>query len=759
MARPVRIAILADARQAKGELKSFEKETGRIGSALKTGLAIGAAAAGAGLVKMFSDGVKAAEDYLTLQRKTAAVIKSTGNAAKISVKGVAKLAGELESLSGIDEDLIINSQNVLATFTSVRNGVKKSDRIFDQATATIVDMSAALGTDLQGATIQVGKALNDPVKGITALSRVGVSFTKSQKDQIKALVESGQTMKAQKLILAELNKEFGGAAKAAGGTGFTGALNRAKDAFGDLNRDILIGVLPTLTKVADWFRLKVVPAVGEFAESVRTQLIPGIKRAFKLVSDKLPPIDISKAFKAGSKRAKEWVQPIIDSFEVGARTGNYGALGLTLGEKVGDAITGVTGKLGAAFSKVDWVQLGKDVGRTALPFIIGFVNALFDPLFDGQFWSKHWTDVALFAISFIPIGKGASFAGRIAEKLGLQKGITGAIIKGLEGAAGALAGGITKTVKFIGGNFARGFGAAFPEVTSAVGGFASRAAGGLKGFVAQAKLFGGGQPELKLANPISSELSDMRPSLLPNLIAAAGRKMDRGFADMMLAEVGHAYAGDQPKDETLRAAGIRRGAFTGRNVHGGARAVDAFDAKADALAVLEAAGAPVATLQVVAGAPAWFHPGRSGTLQMGPQNKLGFFGEIHPRVLAAMDVKGPLVAFELILNAIPGSKAKGATRAALVTSDLMPLSRDFAFVVDDKVEAEKLVKAAKSADKALISDVTVFDLYKLEGGKTSLAIEVTLQPREKTLTEAEIEAVSAKIVQAVTKATGGTLRS
>jgi len=274
-----------------------------------------------------------------------------------------------------------------------------------------------------------------------------------------------------------------------------------------------------------------------------------------------------------------------------------------------------------------------------------------------------------------------------------------------------------------------------------------------------AKLFGGGQPELKLANPISSELSDMRPSLLPNLIAAAGRNMDRGFADLMLSEVGHAYAGDRPQDETLRAAGIRRGAVMGRNVHGGARAADAFDAKSDALAVLEATGAAVASLQVVAGAPAWFHPGRSGTIQMGPQNKLGFFGEIHPRVLAAMDVKGPLVAFELILNAIPGSKAKGATRAALATSDLLPLSRDFAFVVDDKVEADKLVKAAKGADKALISDVTVFDIYKLDGGKTSLAIDVTLQPREKTLTDAEIEAVSAKIVQAVTKATGGTLRS
>jgi phenylalanyl-tRNA synthetase beta chain len=144
---------------------------------------------------------------------------------------------------------------------------------------------------------------------------------------------------------------------------------------------------------------------------------------------------------------------------------------------------------------------------------------------------------------------------------------------------------------------------------------------------------------------------------------------------------------------------------------------------------------------------------------MGPQNKLGFFGELHPRVLAAMDVKGPLVAFELILNAIPAAKQKGATRPPLVISGLMAVTRDFAFVVDDAIEGEKLVKAAKSADRVLISDVAVFDLYKLEGGKTSLAIEVTLQPKDKTLTEAEIEAVSTKIVQAVSKATGGTLRS
>ncbi|MFT3988814.1 phenylalanine--tRNA ligase subunit beta [Aestuariivirga sp.] len=275
----------------------------------------------------------------------------------------------------------------------------------------------------------------------------------------------------------------------------------------------------------------------------------------------------------------------------------------------------------------------------------------------------------------------------------------------------------------------------------------------------QAELFGGGQEALRLANPISSELSDMRPSLLPNLITAAGRNMARGFGDLQLCEVGHAYAGDRPQDETLRAGGIRRGDAVPRNWLGGARPVDAFDAKADALAVLEAAGAPVATVQVVSGAPAWYHPGRSGTIQMGPKNQLAHFGEIHPRILAALDVKGPLVAFEVVLNAIPGSKAKSATRAALNASGLMPLTRDFAFVVDDAVEADKLVKAAKGADKALISDAAVFDVFRLEGGKTSLALEVTLSPREKTLTDAEIDAVSSRIVEMVKKATGATLRS
>lgn len=282
----------------------------------------------------------------------------------------------------------------------------------------------------------------------------------------------------------------------------------------------------------------------------------------------------------------------------------------------------------------------------------------------------------------------------------------------------------------------------------------------------QAKLFGGGGAAVKLANPISTELSDMRPSLLPNLITAVGRNNDRGFADVALFEIGQAYLGDTPGDETVRAAGVRRGNTGPRHWSGVSRPVDAFDAKADALAALQAAGAPVQSLQVVAGAPDWFHPGRSGTCQLGPQNQMAHFGEVHPRVLDALDVKGPLVGFEIVLNKIPEPKGTGgAARTAMNVSDLQAVTRDFAFVIDAGVEADKIVRAAKGAEKQLITNVAVFDLFEgaaagnaLGEGKKSLAVEVTLQPRDKTMTDEEIDVVAAKVVASVEKATGGTLR-
>src|SRR5947209_1043736 len=283
----------------------------------------------------------------------------------------------------------------------------------------------------------------------------------------------------------------------------------------------------------------------------------------------------------------------------------------------------------------------------------------------------------------------------------------------------------------------------------------------------QAELFGGGNPELALANPIASDLSDMRPSLIPGLVAAAQNNGDRGFANVALFEVGQVFRGDRPQDQLTAASGVRRrlAKATGIGRHWSAPAgeVDAFDAKADALAVLAAAGAPAQALQVVPGGPPWFHPGRCGTIQIGPQNVLGHFGELHPRALQTLGVEGPLVAFEVILEKIPEPKAK-VTRAkpVLELSPFQPVERDFAFVVEHKVKAADIVRAAQGVDRKLIAGVNVFDVYEGEGiepGKKSIAIAVTLQPREKTMTDAEIDAVAAKIVAEVGKRTAGVLRA
>src|SRR5215813_10473876 len=283
----------------------------------------------------------------------------------------------------------------------------------------------------------------------------------------------------------------------------------------------------------------------------------------------------------------------------------------------------------------------------------------------------------------------------------------------------------------------------------------------------QAELFGGGKADLALANPIAADLSDMRPSLLPGLVAAAQKNADRGFADVALFEVGQIFKGDKPEDQLTAAAGVRRAlakaSGIGRHWSSKATEVDCFDAKGDAYAALAAAGAPMQALQVVPGAPAWFHPGRSGTIQIGPQNVLGHFGELHPRTLEALDAEGPLVGFEVILERIPEPKAKPTrTKPALELSPFQPVERDFAFVVDRAVKAGDLVRAAQNVDRKLITGVTLFDVYEgtgIEPGKKSIAIAVTLQPREKTMTDDEIEALAKKIVAEVSKRTGGVLRT
>jgi len=283
----------------------------------------------------------------------------------------------------------------------------------------------------------------------------------------------------------------------------------------------------------------------------------------------------------------------------------------------------------------------------------------------------------------------------------------------------------------------------------------------------QATRFGGGDEALQLANPIAADMSDMRPSLLPGLAAAAQRNADRGFADLALFEVGQVYRGTRPEDQKIAAAGLRRGTASakgsGRHWNGSTATVGVFDVKADALAILDALGLDASKVQISAGAPDWYHPGRSGAIKQGPKNTLATFGEFHPRILQALGIEGPLAGFEIVLDAIPTPRAKASrTRKAVALSDLQPVHRDFAFVVERDVAAQALLRAARGADKKLIADVTVFDLFENEAlgaERKSIAIDVTLQPVDATLTEEAIEAVSSKVVAAVEKATGGTLRT
>lgn len=282
----------------------------------------------------------------------------------------------------------------------------------------------------------------------------------------------------------------------------------------------------------------------------------------------------------------------------------------------------------------------------------------------------------------------------------------------------------------------------------------------------QAEHFGGGAEPLKLANPISVELSTMRPGLLAGLLIAAQRNRNRGFDDVGLFELGQAYLDDTPEGQMQLASGVRIGksqlAGSGRDWRGDAASADAFDVKADAAALLTALGLDVSKVQVTRDAPEWFHPGRSGVIRLGPKNVLAHFGEVHPATLKLLDINGPAAAFEVFLHALPPEKRKSRARVPLDASDLLPVRRDFAFVVDKTTDASAIVRAATGADKALISGINVFDIFEgksLGDDKKSVAIEVTLQPTAKTLTDADIDKVSDKVIAAVKKATGAEIRA
>ncbi len=283
---------------------------------------------------------------------------------------------------------------------------------------------------------------------------------------------------------------------------------------------------------------------------------------------------------------------------------------------------------------------------------------------------------------------------------------------------------------------------------------------------AHADIFGANDNQTKksltIKNPISTDLVQMRPTIIGNLLEAAKRNADKGFANNSLFEVGPIFKSSKPNGQEMVASALKFGTINDRHwsspdAH---RPVDVYDIKADALATLERAGAPVKSLQISNDAPAFFHPGRSGTLRLG-KDILGFFGEIHPSILDEKSIDETVVGFELFLEKIPTSKNKKTAKKLLNTSPYQPVSRDFAFILDHNIEADTLIRAAKTADKNLISAVSIFDVYagkNIEEGKKSVALSITLQPQEKTLTDKEIETVGQKIIKAVAQKTGGVLR-
>ena len=276
-----------------------------------------------------------------------------------------------------------------------------------------------------------------------------------------------------------------------------------------------------------------------------------------------------------------------------------------------------------------------------------------------------------------------------------------------------------------------------------------------------AELFAPERPDLVLVNPISTDLDTMRPSILVSLLPVAVKNIDRGLGDVALMEIGPVFRDATAQGQDVMATGLRIGAASPRHWQGGHRPVDVYDVKADALAVLEMAGTPTANVQTSQDAPGYYHPGRSASLRLGP-NVLGYFGELHPQIADQLGITGRVMAFEIFVDRLPlPRKNTGPARPLLKLSPLQPVKRDFAFVVAQDVAADKVVKAILSADKALIQQVDIFDVYRGPGvadGYQSLALAITLQPQDQTLSDQQLDALSGRVIEAVEKQTGGKLR-
>lgn len=493
--------------KASKVVDSLGSKVGTLGKTIAIGFGGAALAGVAALSKGFVDGLKDAAAYQAIASQTAAVIKSTGNVAHLSVQGLEDMAGSLESLSGVDEELILHGENVIATFTNIRNSAGKGNDVFNQATKAALNLSVALGQDMQSSAIQVGKALNDPIKGVTALQRVGVTFTEQQKKQIEQMVKAGDTMGAQKVILKELNTEFGGAAKAAGDT-FGGSIARLKDIVGDTFRNIASQSLPLLTKFVDVLADRLPGAiataervVGRFAGVVRDALgrvdwgslashaqdavrtVQGVLGRVDVrgITSTLSKIDFSGIAKNLQTQASKWGGAIISGIKTGMDTGNWSDLGNTIGKGIVSALSNIgnaliagasklTEMMDSLFSKIDWLGIGISIGKQAPTLLVGLAAGIlnFDLMGLLQGVAAHWQDIilAIVAIAFTP-GK---IIGKVAEVLTKIPLVGKLLAWGLEHFS-AFSKGLVKMVwdalGFMGEAFLSGFRRVFPEAGEA----------------------------------------------------------------------------------------------------------------------------------------------------------------------------------------------------------------------------------------------------------------------------------------------------
>lgn len=506
----------------------FDKKASRTRKGLKLmGKAAGGAALaiGAGIFAGAAVGVKGLIDDEKAIAKVESTLKSTGGAANVSSKDVQKLAGELQSMSGVGADTIMTNQSLLLSFTNIRNEAGKGNDVFDQATKTMLDMSVALDQDMKSSAVQLGKALNDPVKGITALSRVGVAFTEQQKSQISAMVESGNTMGAQKIILAELNKEFGGTAEALGET-TQGKIDRTKRNFEEMAKRLTAAVLPAISALSDWLINVGMPAMERFANAVIATIRewqPYFEAAFRIA-------------KESARAAWEWLEVnVVPTLQEIAATAKVILAGLAaFWDEWGDSIIRVVKAMFAVLSPYIKGAI------TQIKATIGFVLAVLR----GD-WSKAWQNLKTMAINPFKTMAGVLKAvltnlvpalGGIALKLGGK--VASKIWQGIkDGPLGQIAGFISDavTAPFTGD----------PSLAGRVKGFAKTVGSGLTSSLktgVQTGVFGPPNLVIKALNKLIGAVDRLIPfvefSKIPPITAFADGGVVRGPTLGLIGEAG-----------------------------------------------------------------------------------------------------------------------------------------------------------------------------------------------------------------------------